>query len=196
MLIPGLARAEDGSVVIVEKEAEAMREAVAMRGRGATYREIRATLRERGIDRSQAAVSELLRNRQLIGEYRFGRHTLSRAEDHRGRGRVPAGAVDHGAQGTPAAFGASARTARGAALPLRPTDGGLLAEPPRAQLRELSLPDDRGLHRAHVDLSARSWRRSSPTWSCAASRTSKAGRPAQREEAAVRTALAEAQGGL
>ena len=77
MLIPGLARAKDGSVVIVEREAQAMREAVAMRARGVTLREIRAMLRGRGIDRSQAAVSELLRNRQLLGEHRFGRHTFA-----------------------------------------------------------------------------------------------------------------------
>jgi site-specific DNA recombinase len=54
------------------KLAPVVREAFEMRARGAKIEEVRAYLREHGVERTRAGVAALLRNRAVLGELHFG----------------------------------------------------------------------------------------------------------------------------
>ena len=127
MLIPGLARDESGTVVLVEREAAAMREAVAMRLRGETLETIQLYLREHG-NRPVAGA----RSANCCATVSWSVSTASAGISSRCR-RSSRATPSSGCSrlwcraGAARAVGAAARAARRAALPLRPADGRVLA---------------------------------------------------------------------
>jgi DNA invertase Pin-like site-specific DNA recombinase len=69
---PGYRKREDGRLEPSE-DAPAVAEAFRRRAGGATIREVRAFLRERGVERSYHGVQALLSSRAYLGELHFGR---------------------------------------------------------------------------------------------------------------------------
>jgi DNA invertase Pin-like site-specific DNA recombinase len=61
-----------GGVLVPGAAAAVVRDAFALRADGASLREVRAFLREHGIERSYAGVEKLLRSRAYLGEIHFG----------------------------------------------------------------------------------------------------------------------------
>jgi hypothetical protein len=69
---PGYRRDEDGRLEPHPEQAKVVAEAFRMRAAGATIKEVRAYLREHGIERSFHGVQALLGSRVMLGELRFG----------------------------------------------------------------------------------------------------------------------------
>jgi hypothetical protein len=78
---PGFQRKEDGTLEPHPVEAPIVAEAFAVRADGATVMEVRAFLREHGIERSYHGVTSLLESRIVRGELRFG--GLSNPDSHK-----------------------------------------------------------------------------------------------------------------
>lgn len=70
---PGLRLAQDGTLEPLPKEARIVREAFALRAKGASVREVREFLRKKGIERSYHGVQAMLGSRLYLGELRFGK---------------------------------------------------------------------------------------------------------------------------
>jgi site-specific DNA recombinase len=77
ILIPGLRRDGAGQAELDPITAPVVAEAFRLRADGATVAVVRAHLAANGIDHGHPGVGKLLRNRQAVGEYRFGDFTAS-----------------------------------------------------------------------------------------------------------------------
>src|SRR5262249_49365182 len=69
---PGLRRRKDGRLEPHPTEARVILDAFKLRAEGATVREVRAFLREHGIERSHYGTQAILRSRMYLGELHFG----------------------------------------------------------------------------------------------------------------------------
>jgi site-specific DNA recombinase len=69
---PGLRQRDDGRLEPHPQEARVVADAFQLRADGATVMEVRAFLREQGIERSYHGTQALLASRMLLGEIRFG----------------------------------------------------------------------------------------------------------------------------
>jgi site-specific DNA recombinase len=69
---PGYQRREDGTIEPYPKESAVVAEAFRLRADGATVMDVRAFLREHGIERSFHGTTALLASRMYLGELRFG----------------------------------------------------------------------------------------------------------------------------
>jgi site-specific DNA recombinase len=78
---PGYRRAADGSIEPHPKQARTVAKAFKLRAGGATVMEVRAYLREHGIERSFHGTTSLLASRVVRGELRFGE--LVNTESHK-----------------------------------------------------------------------------------------------------------------
>lgn len=72
-IVPGYERGADGRLKVVEAEAPIVAQAFQMRADGASLSEIRAYLRDNGIQRSYRATQTLLQSRLVLGELHYGK---------------------------------------------------------------------------------------------------------------------------
>jgi site-specific DNA recombinase len=70
---PGYRRGEDGVLLVEPREAQAVADAFALRAGGATVKQVRSLLAERGIARSFHGVQNLLKSTVVLGEIRHGK---------------------------------------------------------------------------------------------------------------------------
>lgn len=70
---PGYRRREDGTLELHSKEASTIAEAFRLRAEGETVMDVRAYLREHGIERSFHGTQAILASRIYLGELRFGK---------------------------------------------------------------------------------------------------------------------------
>jgi site-specific DNA recombinase len=72
LIPPGYRRTAEGRLELHQQEAPVVAEAFRLRAEGATVMEVRAHLREHGIERSYHGTQQLLRSRIPLGELHFG----------------------------------------------------------------------------------------------------------------------------
>jgi DNA invertase Pin-like site-specific DNA recombinase len=72
-IVPGYRQRDDGRLEPHPEQATVVRDAFALRAGGATVMEVRAFLREHGIERSYNGTQSLLTSRVVLGELHFGK---------------------------------------------------------------------------------------------------------------------------